>query len=135
LTLGCTEAQRQRIAANQWQQQAAQAEQDRVIVTPADLSGQKYRLLGPVEWPGQGNIALFGSPCEPHRLRAEAIEKYGSRVDAVIGYTQWRDGQQMRCAGTAVEFENPGSSSVADHSDRDPKCMYSADGILIKCDK
>lgn len=105
LSLGCTEAQRQRIAANQQQRQAAQAAQNSVIVTPGDISSQKYRLLGPVEWPGHGNITMFGSPCEPNRLRAAAIEQYGSSVDAVIGYTQWKDGNQMRCGGTAVAFE------------------------------
>lgn len=99
LTLGCTAEQRARIAASQQQQRQAQAAQDTVIVTPGDISGRQYRILGPVEWPGQGNIALFGSGCDPNRLRREAVEKFGSQVGAVIGYTQWKDGQQMRCGG------------------------------------
>lgn len=105
LTTACTAEQRARLAENQQRQQAAQTKRDSVVVTPGDLSSQKYRILGPVEWPGQGNVTLFGSPCEPNRLRQAAIEKYGSSVSAVIGYTQWKDGGQVRCGGTAVTFE------------------------------
>jgi hypothetical protein len=74
-------------------------------VTPSDLSSQHYRILGPVEWPGSGNIALFGSPCDPDRLRKEAEAKFGAAVNAIIGYNSWRDGSQVRCGGTAVTFE------------------------------
>lgn len=73
----------------------------KIIVTPGDIS-QPYDILGPVEWPGAGYIS-FGGPCDPDRLREEAVTKNGA-VDAIIGFIQWQDGRQSRCSGTAIRF-------------------------------
>ena len=100
---GCTEAQRQAIAQQQAQQEASQASFNSIIVTPGDLSGQRYAVLGAVEWPGSGMMTLLGTPCTPDTLKREAIQRWGSRVHAIIGYHEWREGQ-VRCGGTAIEF-------------------------------
>lgn len=83
-------------------QDVPEAVLERIVVTPGDLSGQPYRILGPIEFPGRDAITLRGR-CTPDLLRQAAVQRYGT-VDAIIGYTWWQDGQQARCAGTAVVF-------------------------------
>lgn len=92
---------------------------DDIIVTPADLSGQKYEVLGPVEATTGQRFSLvpgdnFGrsvSECGPNQIRAATWEKYGGRAGAVIGFTQWRVGSEPRCGGTAVRLILPDDPS------------------------
>lgn len=88
------------------QRTAQQAAMNAIIVTPGDLPSRKYEILGSVDYPGRGVtlMSLVGPPsCGPDNARKAALEHY-SHVDAIIGFTQWRDGSTPHCGGTAVRF-------------------------------
>jgi hypothetical protein len=106
----CTEAQRQRIRERQearaWAEMQQRAQMDSIIVTPGDLTGRQYTIVGSVDYPGRGKVvmSLVGpTTCGPDDARRAAAEQYGN-VDAIIGFTQWRDGTTPHCGGTAVRF-------------------------------
>jgi len=113
----CTEAQRQRIRESQQrreylaevqreQTESMQKQMDSIIVTPGDLTGRQYTIVGSVDYPGRGKVvvSLVGpTTCGPDDARRAAVEQYGN-VDAIIGFTQWRDGTTPHCGGTAVRF-------------------------------
>lgn len=105
-----------------------------IVVTPSDLSGRRYTILGNVEWPQAGYMVyrpLLGeyAPCDPWRIREEAVRLHGNRVDAVIGFQRWSDGREEKCSGTAVEFvDEPAKVPVPSGIERSPE----EDGILAE---
>ena len=83
----------------------------KIVVTPGDLSGQLYEILGPIEFPGRDQITVRGRSNQD--LLRQAAAGHNGRVDAIIGYTVWQDGQQERCGGTAVLFRSAGARPVS----------------------
>lgn len=89
-----------------------------ILVTPSDLSGVAYEILGPVESTGTVNYnpmtALlhsghrsYGVVCTPDNIRKAALQRYGSRVYAVIGFISTPMPGGFRCSGTAVALAAP----------------------------
>lgn len=105
---GCADFRR-RQAERASAENARESQAASIIVTPGDLS-RPYTILGSVDYPGKGvtQISLTGSPqtCGPDNARRAAVEAYGGRVGAIIGFTQWRDGSTAHCGGTAVAFSD-----------------------------
>lgn len=70
---------------------------------PADRS---YETLGWIEWPPKDMFMLFSVSCGPEKLREAATEKWGARVDAIVGYEEWQAPPvQLRCGGAAIRFQ------------------------------
>jgi hypothetical protein len=104
---GC-EAYQQQLAA----QQAYESAVENIIITPGDIN-RPYNILGTIQWPGVGYRTVFGTPCNPDKLREEALKRWGTAVNALIGYTSWNDGGQIQCSGTAVQFSTGATTQTA----------------------
>src|SRR5215475_4963167 len=88
--------------AAQQQRATERSALQQIIVIAGDVNGP-YRILGSVDYPGDGMavISLVGpAPCTPDKARKAAVEQYG-HVDAIIGFNY---GSTPYCGGTAVVF-------------------------------
>ena len=101
--LGCGEAAKRETAASPLARTARHAGRVEVL---SGKPNRTYEVLGWVAWPPKGMFMLFSVPCSPDKLREAALEKYGERVDAIIGYEEWREPPaQLSCGGSAVHYE------------------------------
>lgn len=105
LSGGCSEAYLREVEAQSQARMAREQAIERILVTPGDFSGRRYRILGTVKCPeGSDTGVRFGRDCTPEDLKRLASHQYGA-VDAIIGYTTWRDQGATDCSGTAINFE------------------------------
>lgn len=94
---------------------AAASAMNKIVVTPGDIAGGRYDILGQVEWPPKGQEPHEGAPCDPSRIRMAAFDQFGESVSAVIGFHTWDVNGLTRCGGAAVHFTQTPDKPAATH--------------------
>ena len=85
-------------------------EAKRVEVSRDDLPAGSYQVLGKVTW----SAPVMERPCNEKDIAYEAVEKYGSKVDAVINFgggNSLGNNLLAGCYGTAVHLVHPKTAS------------------------